>query len=154
MEFRKCPACGQILERTAEFFYRDKSRTDGLSSGCRECLRSSIRKWQANNPEKSKAIKQRATRLYDRRHAKQKMLANKEYRLKHPWVRLANVRVYLALQKGKIVKPGACEFCGTENTRLLGHHEDYSKPYDVIWLCPSCHYQHHLKKKGALSLMG
>ena len=34
-----------------------------------------------------------------------------------------------------------CAVCG--DTETEAHHEDYSKPLDVIWLCSSCHKQVH-----------
>jgi hypothetical protein len=37
--------------------------------------------------------------------------------------------------------PQPCERCGREDTH--GHHEDYSKPLDVNWLCPPCHGERH-----------
>ena len=42
----------------------------------------------------------------------------------------------LALRRG-ILKRGCCEFCGAPKTQ--GHHEDYSQPYKVRWLCPKHH---------------
>ena len=47
------------------------------------------------------------------------------------------------VQTGTIVKPEVCEECESGGTRLEGHHEDYSKPLDVEWLCTICHGKRH-----------
>ncbi len=44
-----------------------------------------------------------------------------------------------AQANGILVIPGACEQCGRTGTRLEKHHEDYSKPLEVKWLCRACH---------------
>ena len=41
-----------------------------------------------------------------------------------------------------VVQP--CERCGNKNG--LRHHDDYSKPMQIRWLCRSCHDQHHLSQ--------
>jgi len=46
------------------------------------------------------------------------------------------------LKKGIIVKPDFCQECGS-NSRLYMHHNDYSKPYEVVWMCAKCHSHHH-----------
>lgn len=48
-----------------------------------------------------------------------------------------------ARKAGTLVPPAACEGCGAAK-RLLAHHEDYSKPLQVDWLCPVCHAQRHV----------
>jgi hypothetical protein len=54
-------------------------------------------------------------------------------------------RVYkAALSQGELVVGLNCEECGVEDG-LVGHHEDYSKPLDVIWLCGDCHRKIHRK---------
>ena len=45
-----------------------------------------------------------------------------------------------AVRVGKMVRQ-PCVKCGNKKTE--GHHEDYSKPYDVIWLCRACHSKEH-----------
>ena len=53
----------------------------------------------------------------------------------------ANCRSYLNtyLKRGKIIKQ-PCSVCNNQNSEA--HHEDYTKPLDVIWLCR----EHHLEK--------
>ena len=47
-----------------------------------------------------------------------------------------------AVKRGDIKKPIYCQDCGEEK-KLTAHHEDYSKPLDVIWLCYRCHGKRH-----------
>jgi hypothetical protein len=46
-----------------------------------------------------------------------------------------------ALKKGELVR-GPCEVCGTTK-HIDGHHDDYSKPLEVRWLCRRHHILHH-----------
>lgn len=50
----------------------------------------------------------------------------------------AHKAVAKAVADGCLNRPDACELCG-ERHRIYGHHEDYSKPLDVDWLCAWCH---------------
>lgn len=48
-----------------------------------------------------------------------------------------------ALRYGLLVK-GACNICGSYD-RIEGHHDDHSRPLEVIWLCHTHHSSHHGK---------
>ncbi len=54
----------------------------------------------------------------------------------------AHVEVQRALARGDLVKNG-CEICGTTEGRIDAHHDDYSKPLDVRWLCRLHHVRLH-----------
>ncbi len=55
----------------------------------------------------------------------------------------ANARAYanVYLNRGKIKKKN-CIDCGSEKSQM--HHDDYSKPLEVIWLCRECRQKRHL----------
>ena len=42
------------------------------------------------------------------------------------------------LRNGIIVRPSVCSVCG-KSGKIHAHHEDYSKPLEIMWLCPRCH---------------
>jgi hypothetical protein len=54
-----------------------------------------------------------------------------------------------AVYKGRIEKPSSCASCGRnfDRDKIEGHHEDYSKPYDVKWLCARCHRAVHAETR-------
>lgn len=84
----------------------------------------------------------------------------REYGLAHPgyftrnkqaWLEknrdraLARERYRYALRSGKIVRQ-PCEVCGCE--KVEGHHDDYSKPLEVRWLCTKHHLDVHGKSQA------
>jgi len=49
-------------------------------------------------------------------------------------------------EKVAAVSALTCEHCGRAPTgfdRIHGHHDDYSKPLEVVWLCQRCHGAEH-----------
>lgn len=64
----------------------------------------------------------------------------------------ARSAVYVALGAGtlqrrscELVSPWRGTVCGQTPTHA--HHEDYSKPLDVVWLCVACHGRRHRELK-------
>ena len=47
---------------------------------------------------------------------------------------------------GNIVKPSKCSIC-KETKRIHGHHNDYLKPLEVMWVCRQCHADIHRRLK-------
>lgn len=94
------------------------------------------RNWKRRNPE---------------RHAE---LA-RAYRTRNREKTKAQNQLNYAIRKGEIVRQ-PCEGCGTSE-KVHAHHHDYSKPFEVKWLCYLCHKKSHpvddedkkIKFKGA-----
>ena len=66
----------------------------------------------------------------------------RRWRRAHPEGPRAHKLVYEAVRLGKIERPERCEGCG-RGVRLHGHHDDYTKPLQIRWLCGSCHRLAH-----------
>lgn len=71
-------------------------------------------------------------------------------REKYPEKFAAQKTLNEAVRSGRIVRPETCEACGQKPPRnrlgrssIQGHHDDYSKPLEVRWLCQPCHNRHH-----------
>jgi len=81
------------------------------------------KKWKADNWERYSKLSQKANKKWYRKNREQI----------RQWKKFAH-----AIEYGKIIRPEHCQHCGKE-CRPEGHHEDYNKPFDVIWLCRTCH---------------
>jgi hypothetical protein len=58
-------------------------------------------------------------------------------------MRKAVQKLCRAVDSGKLIRPSECSMCGVLNTQIIGHHEDYDKPLEVIWVCLKCHRKIH-----------
>jgi len=57
-------------------------------------------------------------------------------------------RLHYAVRHGKIIKPDTCSINNDDcKGRIHAHHEDYSLPLEVIWLCQFHHIQRHMELK-------
>jgi hypothetical protein len=53
-----------------------------------------------------------------------------------------------ALRRRELLRPDRCVECGVASERIEGHHEDYAKPLEILWLCSPCHKNKH-RDRGA-----
>lgn len=68
--------------------------------------------------------------------------STREMRDRHPEKYKARTEVGNTIRDGRLFRPKKCERCARDY-KLHAHHEDYSKPLDVIWLCTPCHGARH-----------
>lgn len=82
--------------------------------------REYTRAWRAKYPEKYKA----------------QMARWRKTHRKNQWAQLV---LWRAKQSGKVKVSTVCQLCWDIGQKLQGHHTDYDKPLEVIWLCRGCH---------------
>ncbi|MFB1064948.1 hypothetical protein [Natrinema sp. H-ect4] len=127
-----CTVCGDIYHTRLDNLKNGSGKTCGLS--CAGTLGARKRNQKhglegENNPNWKGGISQNHYRY------------KKRMQEKYPHKVAARKKVFEALRTGKLEKE-PCEKCGsTENVEA--HHEDYSRPLDVTWLCGSCHRDLH-----------
>jgi len=143
----KCKVCS-ATEKNAEFY-------KGVSSRCKECHKEAVRENRRKNPERHKAYDAKRfkgdPRVVARHKRYQKTDAGKaaasasreRWLSGNPEKRAAHVILGNRVRDGKVIKPDCCEACGKKAVRIDGHHEDYAKPLDVVWLCRQCHVDIH-----------
>lgn len=122
---RRCVSCSKIKPRSD--FHRNASSLGGTTSICRACRREYDRAQHAALRADPKRLEQyRAARRAWYRRTKQ----NDKPRS------IVRRMVYLAIKAGLLTRQ-PCTECG--NPQSEAHHDDYTKPLDVRWLCRAHH---------------
>lgn len=126
----KCEYCA--TEFLARKFLVDRGGGRFCSTSCSAKGKKNNRRYDgAHNPNWKGGVSQNRTDGYKRKLA---------HKAKHPEKVAAREAVAAALRNGSIERQ-PCEVCGERNTH--GHHDDYSKPLAVRWLCRPHHQEHH-----------
>jgi len=149
---KKCKVCNKFKSETG--FYSGRT--------CKECTKKSVRKNRLKNIEyyreydrlRSGLLKRvRARKEYAEKCKKDPILrklsnAKKlEYIKRNTVKRAAHILTDNAIRSGVLVKK-PCEFCGKK--KVQAHHDDYSKPLEVRWLCIKHHHEHHKQERERL----
>ena len=129
---KTCTKCHQ--EQDLVEFHKREDSLDGYRNQCKNCIRAWDR--QRNKlPHRRERDKQRNKLLH---RVKYHIEYTRKYRKMYPLRYIANTALNHAIRDGKIKKPKRCSECN-KKTMIHGHHEDYTKPLDVIWVCQECH---------------
>jgi hypothetical protein len=132
---KTCRACG--VEKPLSEYYANKGMADGHLNYCKECKRADSVRRRRDNLER--------IRKYDRaRGSLNPPEYRARYRAEYPQKYKAQTAVSNAVRDGRLAKPDQCEECDS-TFRVEGHHDDYSKPLEVRWLCSVCHKKWHLE---------
>lgn len=99
--------------------------------------------------EKNKEKTRKYYREYNSKYRKEHGYHNEENSAKrYPEKQEARKITRSAIAK-KILVRQPCEVCGNE--KVHAHHEDYTKPLEVRWFCPTHHMEHHKKQRVLIS---
>jgi hypothetical protein len=137
---KACFRCGET--KPLDAFYKHPMMADGHLNKCADCTRSDVRANRKARIEYYQAYdRSRARdpgRIFERRQ-RDRRAGYKPHNETDPVKRAARVALGNAVRDGRLKKAPECEICSSADDRLHGHHEDYSKPLEVIWVCAACH---------------
>jgi hypothetical protein len=137
----KCPDCGAPATRAGgqsrcrKCAFEKMSTVRGDEARCSTC-----QEWKpldaftkSNDPYRRVRGECRACGTVRRREWRAK---NRDY---ENMVCRARKAVASAIRRGILVRPSICSTCDSSEHRIEAHHEDYSEPLEVTWLCSRCH---------------
>lgn len=146
----KCHAVKPLSE-----YYRHEMMADGHLNKCKECTKHDACRTRAKRLSYYQEYDRQRSKLPHRKAYRRRIYKSgnrspvpsevtlerrRRYRTRYPEKYKARNAVANALRDG-ILKKKPCVRCGNKKTH--GHHEDYSKPLDVVWLCTHHHGERH-----------
>ncbi len=144
---KRCSTCKQ--QKVLADFNKARREKDGLRGRCNSCRHQY---YLSRRKEIAEQHKQRHIEIarYQKRYAKGHRVTHAEkakgYQLRYPQKCSARKQLQYAVKCGSIIKPNSCDNCSRKGS-VEGHHEDYSRPFDVEWLCTKCHTEKRQKIK-------
>lgn len=145
----QCTKCGEAYAR----------KTTSASLQCNPCRAAANRQWRAArraaglpyyDREKAKARVGGSYKYNPSPEAKARIAAYQARHDREDPVRREKQAIRKATRqavaRGDLVR-GPCEVCGSSDVE--GHHDDYSKPLEVRWLCRTHHREHHSAQRRA-----
>lgn len=157
MKTKQCFKCKKT--KPISHFYKHSEMADGYLNKCKECTKKEAIENRAKKLEyyreydRSRANLPHRVKLrdevYERRKTdpklKKKCAANrKAWQERNKEKRAAHILTGSAIKSGKLKKQ-PCEVC--RKKKVEAHHDDYSKPLEVRWLCKKHHTEHHKKER-------
>ncbi len=148
---KECSSCN-VTKNFSDFYKMEKMK-DGYLNKCKECVKSRVKKHRHENVESIQAYEKSRSSLSHRVEARaiyQKTekgiqavrRAKIAYAERNPMIKASHVIVGAAIKNGTLKKPSTCSCCGASK-KVEGHHDDYTRPLDVRWLCSTCHKAWH-----------
>lgn len=134
---KECFKCHEVLPLSE--FYKHPMMGDGHLNKCKECTKRDVKEHRRANLARIREYDR--TRFHEdpERRAAQYASA-RTLKDVYPEKYRARYMVHNAVRDGRLERK-PCEVCGAINSE--GHHEDYSKPLEVRWLCRVHHEELH-----------
>lgn len=130
---KACRKCGETKPLSA--FHRNAEMRDGHYHECKDCKRARAKSRYLDNIDEQREYNrtryQRNPQWYKDRQ--------RESCAREPEKHRARVALNRAVMDGKISK----QPCHCGEPKAQAHHDDYSKPLDVRWLCVKHHNEAH-----------
>jgi hypothetical protein len=140
IRLKECFKCKSI--KPLEDFYKHSMMADGHLNKCKVCAKKDVGKHREENLEKIREYDRKRSKLPHR--IKLGTEVTRAWRAEDKRRQAAHSAVAKAIRSGVLTRT-PCIRCGAE--KVEGHHEDYDKQLEVMWLCTPCHKQRHKELK-------
>lgn len=152
---KTCNTCG--ITKSKLDYYKHPKSADRLQGMCKECHKENTKinriknieyyreydAWRFKNDPK---VRERHKRYQETEGGRiNSNNAKKKFIKRNPEKRAAHIIVGNAVRSGVLIKPKDCPVCGEfkPSRQIHAHHDDYTKPLEVRWMCASCHSKEH-----------
>jgi hypothetical protein len=136
MKDKICFKCQRVLPISD--FYVHSKMADGHLGKCKDCTKMDVLNHRTENIEKIRKYDRDRALIPNRRKRSQEI--SKRWLKENPEKARAQRMVHYHVSRGNLT-PQPCRSCGA--ARGVAHHEDYTRPLDVVWLCQPCHKARH-----------
>lgn len=134
---KKCFKCQKV--KPLNDFYLHPKTADGRLGKCKQCTKKDARE-NYTDTRKKRAEYDKQRRYYPRRIVMaRKWRADSDKR--NPLKTECRKKTKAAINSGRLLRL-PYQICG--NVKSQAHHSDYSKPYEIEWLC----FKHHCERHG------
>lgn len=162
MKQKQCFKCLRYL--TLDDFYRHSQMADGHLNKCKSCTKADVSKYRAENLERCqeydrnrfqydmerRSLQIQYVREWARNNPEKLAEVKSQWAVRNPDKTNCHKLLHHAVRNGSLTKADACQACGTSEGRIHGHHPDYTKPLEVMWLCAACHSRQHRLEREQL----
>lgn len=107
---------------------------------CKECTLE----WRKSEHEREMARKIDNKRYHNNPERKKYVSEMWNERRERKWYRKIHKKTEWRISKLKL-RPSICSICWCE-WRIIAHHPDYNKPYEIVFCCQICHDKIHKNK--------
>lgn len=146
---KRCFKCSKEKELCE--FYKHAQMGDGHLNKCIECTKKDVHLRYQQKMATDPVWRERELKRQREKEARAKASRSKPSsgcpKAKAKWYKnnklkkSAHTAVGNAIRDGHLTKR-PCSVCGSNDSEA--HHEDYSKPLDVVWYCDTHHKQRHI----------
>ena len=147
---RQCAKCGKV--KSLDEFVNHKGVKQDKDYYCKPCFNEKSKDWIRRNKyqhlqiardfywknrDRLRSRKTKSPPIWLRENLRVKAKVRRSDPLNKIKNKARDITKYATKIK-LIEKRDTCQICG-EKKRLTRHHNDYSKPLDIIWVCTGCH---------------
>lgn len=153
MESKVCRRCG--VDKPLDAYSPDPRGRQGRFAVCKACRNSQQRGDREAQGDGYRKYIREYRRDWKRGIKRQRVAPVSDgptYRKPNQMAK-AHAAVNNAIAGGQLVKGTECSQCGAVE-KLHAHHQDYTRPLDVLWLCARCHTDLHYWTRWPLKRTG